>query len=172
MNYLARTLLATLLALPLFAHAVPSQSSLTKLAELMPYESLYLQTFLAPYIQYGETLAYDVAQDTRLDDNKKQQVMAIYDAHITGLVKQLEKQLPKEELKNAYITAAKNYSQEEVDALIAFYGSEAGQSALRKQMSIADAYLTSLEPKTVPVIKSYEQTNTSTSDKIKQIIGQ
>lgn len=173
MNYLARTLLATLLTLPLFANAAPSQSSLNKLAEIVPYESLYIQTFLAPYAQYGEALAYELAQDERLDDNKKKQVMAVYDAHVTGLVKQLETTLPKEQLKNAYITAAKSYSQDEVDALLAFYGSKAGQSALQKQMSVADAYLGSLEAKTVPVITNYEQTHqTSTSDKIKQIIGQ
>lgn len=161
------------LALPALATANPSDSSLNKLADVVPYESIFAEAILAPIYLEGESLAQALAADPSLTDKQRTEALKTFESYAQNLIKELNTPAKKAELKKAYIAAAKQgYTQAEVDAQIAFYGSEVGKSALKKEEAVFGAYMKSVGPSTTKTIQDYQQKNgIKMQDNIKRILN-
>lgn len=168
-----KALILSAMLLPAFAFASPSEQSLTKLAETMPYEALFFEAAIAPIEEERMALAYGLSNDNALTDEQRKKAMQAFDEYAEKLVKTLDTKATKDELKKAYINAARqNFTQAEVDAQIAFYGSKDGKSALEKSQKVYGDYLKSVSTNAEKTIESYQKTNlTKMQDKIKQILG-
>ncbi len=151
----------------------PSDASLAKLAEIMPYTGVFVEAALTPLEIDRERLMYAVSQDATLTDKQRTDAIKVFDEYAQNLIKNFDTPAKKEELKKAYIAAAKqHFTQAEVDAMIAFYGSQVGISALKKESSVYEAYLKSVEQNTTKVIADYKQANDlKMEDSIKRILN-
>lgn len=164
--FLSTTLLSSL------AFAAPSEQSLTKLAQAMPYESLFVEAAIAPISEERTALAYGLAQDTTLSDTQRKDALKAFDEYAKNYVALFDNPTTKDTLKKAYIDSArKHFSQDEVDAQIAFYGSEQGKRALEKSNQVYDEYMQMLAKDLQSKIESYQKANlTKMQDKVKQIL--
>lgn len=163
---IAKTPTVRLIALPLLmlfapmlANAAPTQSSLNQLADVMPYDNLFFSTIVAPLAEERQILAYNLASNSALNDSERQNAILAYDNYVDGLIKAIDTPATKNTLKNAYINAAKNYSQAEVDALLAFYGSSAGKSAIQKSEQIMAEYLNASLSSVASIADNYRKTH-------------
>lgn len=154
-------LLGSVLVAPITI-AAPTQASLNQLAEVMPYEDLFFSTVITPLEQERQALAYSLASNPNLSDSERQQAIKAYDAYADGLIKAIDTPATKSTLKNAYINAAKNYSQAEIDALLAFYGSSAGKSALQKSEQVTVNYLQTGASSVATIIDNYQKMHRNT----------
>lgn len=159
--------------LPAVAFASPSDSSVAKLAELVPYEALFFESVIAPIEDERQMLAYGLANDKDINDDQRKKAITAFDDYAQNLVKTLDTAATKKELKDAYIKSAKtHYTQAEVDAQIAFYGSEAGKSALQKSQKVLGDYMKAVAPKGLAKIEEYQKKNlTPMQDNIKRILN-
>ncbi len=166
------TVIGALGLAPMAYATTPSDTSLNQLAELMPYEAVFAEAVFAPLEMEGQALAYSLQNDTSLSDTQRQDALKAFDDYAKGLVKELGTPAKKAELKKAYIAAAKaSYTQEEVDALTAFYSNKVAQSALAKSDTVLSTYMQSINDATTKTISSYEQKHLTTfQDKVKRIL--
>ena len=176
MNILKPLLIATTLSFVTLTSAqanTPSDASLTRLASIMPYEGLFAEAVFAPLELERERLIYLVTQDTALSDTQRKDALKAFDDYAQKLVKQFDNPAKKEQLKKAYIDSAKQrFTQAEVDAMLAFYGSEVGKSALNKEAAVYDAFLKSVEKDTLATLESYQKANDlALEDAIKRILN-
>lgn len=141
------------------AVAAPTQSSLNQLADVMPYDNLFFSTIVAPLAEERQILAYNLASNSALNDSERQNAILAYDNYADGLIKAIDTPATKNTLKNTYINAAKNYSQAEVDALLAFYGSSAGKSAIQKSEQIMAEYLNQSLSSVAAIADNYQKTH-------------
>lgn len=154
------------------AHATPTNSSLEKLADLSGYEAVFYENVATPLMLERMALAEGMAGDDTLTDSQRQKALDIYDAYAEGLLKSLDTQNTKDALKRAYLSAAKtNYTQGEVDAQVAFYGSEDGKSALSKQDAVLSSYIQSANNASKSTVTTYENKNLKKmQDDIKKVL--
>lgn len=164
--------LALLLSTATFSYAnTPSDASINKLAEIVPYELLFQEVVFSPYEMELQSLAYAVQNDQKLTAKQREDAIQAYKTYADNLIKELSTPAKKAELKKAYITSAKqNYTQEEVDALLVFYSNKVLQSALDKGDKVAEGYIKGIEKSTTDAITKYDKTHrTKTEDAIKRI---
>lgn len=173
MKLIKSTLVGLTLLMPSLAFATPTDSSLAKLAEVMPYEALFFDSVIAPIEEERHMLAYNLANDKSLTDDQRKKAIKAFDDYAEKLVKTLDTPATKKELKDAYIKSAKaNYTQAEVDAQVAFYGSTAGKSALQKNQKVIGDYMKAVAPAGMAKIESYQKANlTPMQDNIKRILN-
>lgn len=159
--------------LPSLVFASPTQSSVTKLAELVPYEAVFFDLVISPIEQERQALAYTLTSDTTLTDTQRKNAIKAFDDYAQNLIKVINTPAIKQELKNNYINSAiANYTQAEVDAQIAFYGSEAGKSALQKNEKVLGDYMQNMTPKGLKVLEEYQKKNLMPmQDSIKRILN-
>lgn len=172
MKLLKSLLFATVLTAGL-AYATPSDNSLNQLAEVMPYEALFFETVIAPINEERMALAYGLSSDPSLTDDQRQKALQAFDDYAENLIKTLDTPATQAELKKSYISAArKHFTQAEVDAQIAFYGSEAGKSVMAKSDGVINDYLKTVVPTGISRIESYQKANlTPMQDNIKRILN-
>lgn len=172
-----RLLQGLLLALSLSAVAAhastPSDASLNRLAEITPYEAIFGDEIIAPLLADRNALIYSINQDDSLNEQQRKDAVKAYDDYADGLLRLFSTDAKKKELKAAYIAAAKqHYTQSEIDALIAFYGSDVGKSALKKEPNVYDSYLKAVESSTSSTLDAYAKANqVKTQDAIKRILN-
>ncbi|MDO5050490.1 MAG: DUF2059 domain-containing protein [Moraxella equi] len=138
------------------AFATPSNQSLEELAKIMPYESTFYQAVVAPLEMERMAIAQGMAQDNTLTDDQRKKALKAFDDYAEGLIKSLDTKATKDGLKKSYLNAAKSFSQAEVDAMIAFYGSKDGQSALKKQDAVFESYMKSAGESNKKTVEAYE----------------
>lgn len=164
---------ALLLATTLFSTSVfatPTDKSLNELAKLTPYESIFYGAVFEPLEMQRMMLAQSLAQDSTISDAERKKVLGVFDEYAEGLVKLLDTPAVKDGLKKSYINAAKSYTQAEVDAMIAFYGSKDGQSALKKRESVFEAYLKNASDNNKKAVEDYDKKNAQkVEDELKKI---
>lgn len=167
-----KSLFLCAMLLPAVSFAAPSEQSLTKLADIMPYEALFFEAAIAPIEEERAALAYGLANDPTLTDEQRKNAMETFDDYAKKLVKSLDTKATKDELKKAYINSARqNFTQAEVDAQVAFYGSKDGKSALEKGDKVYGEYMKAVAPNAQKTIETYQKANmTKMQDKIKQIL--
>lgn len=159
--------------LGLSAHATPSATSLNQLAEVLPYEAVFFEAFVTPISEERAVLAYNLANDTSLSDKQRTDALTAFDNYAKTLIESLDTPAIKESLKTAYINTARNtYTQEEVNALLAFYGSPAGQSALEKEDGVLRSYMQTVTPTGINIIETHQKTHLiPLQDTIKRILN-
>ena len=138
-------LVALLIALPAAAQT-PSDESLNRLIELQDSPS-QIRTFLSSSSdmvkQYITRRLNNDNELTPIQRTALAEVLQRYTLRANSEVFQSEEVLS--ELRRIQRDAMrKTYTQEEVDAMIAFYGTPIGQSVLRKQGEFAKTYMPSL----------------------------
>lgn len=168
-----KSLMLAAMLLPATVFAAPTDASVAKLADLVPYEALFFESIIAPIEDERQMLAYSLANDKSLNDEQRKKAMQAFDDYAEKLVKTLDTPATKKELKDAYLKAAKtHYTQAEIDAQVAFYGSEAGKSALQKSQKVLGDYMKAVAPKGLTKIEDYQKKNlTSMQDNIKRILN-
>lgn len=165
--------LLALSAISTLSYATPSDTSVKQLLEVTPYEAVFYENIIAPISEEREMLAYNLMSDETLSDDQRKKAIEAFDSYAENLIKTLDTPAIKTELKTAYGNAIKaHYTQAEVDAQIAFYGSEAGKSALEKSSLVLNDYLKTVAPTGLAKIESYQQTNLiKMQDNIKRILN-
>lgn len=165
---------ALLLATTLFSTSVfatPTDKSLNELAKLTPYEDIFYNAVFEPLEMQRMILAQNLTQDTNVSDDERKKVLSAFDSYAEGLVKLLDTPAVKEGLKKSYINAAKSFTQAEVDAMITFYGSKDGQSALKKRDSVFEAYMKSASDNNKKAVEDYDKKNTQkVEDELKKAV--
>ncbi len=151
-----KSLLLMSVLLPASVFATPSNKSLEELAAIMPYEATFYEAVIAPLEMERMAVAQGMAQDSTLTDAQRKQALKIFDDYAEGLIKSLDNKAVQEGLKKSYLSAAKSFTQAEVDAMIAFYGSKDGQNALKKQDAVFEAYMKSAGESNKKTVESYE----------------
>lgn len=167
-----KLLLLSTALLSSLAFAAPSEQSLAKLAQVMPYESLFFETVITPIGEERTALAYSLSNDTTLSDTQRKDALKAFDDYAQKYIALFDNPATKSTLKKSYTDAArKHFSQDEVDAQIAFYGSEQGKRALEKSNQVYDEYMQTLAKDLQGKIESYQKANlTKMQDKVKQIL--
>lgn len=165
-------LLGALVVTPSYA-STPSNASLEKLSELAPYMNV-LADVIAPLAMERQQLAYIAQNNPKLTEAQRTEILKLYDDYAKNLIERIDTPQRRAELKKAYIAAAKkHYTQAEVDAIIGFFGSEVGKSAVQKENTIFSDYIKQVEPSITKAITDYQKTNQNkTEDKIKQLLGE
>ena len=149
--------LALIFALSTSAFANPTDKSLEELAKHIPYEALFYGAVEQSLIASRMELEYALAQNAKLTDTERNQALKTYDTYATGYLKSLDTPTIKADLKKSYLTSAKSvFSQKEVDAQIAFYGSTDGQNALKKQPAMTSTFLQNAQNATKKATQGYE----------------
>lgn len=168
-----QSLILTVFLSPILAFATPTDTSVSKLAEIVPYEALFFENIVAPLEQEKMVLAYTLSHDPTLSDDTRQKALQTFDNYAENLIKKFDTKAYKDKLKKAYINSAKaNFSQAEIDAQIAFYGSPTGQSALQKTDKVYDEFLQALTDDTQKILMDYQKNNSiKMQDDIKRILG-
>lgn len=150
--------MTTLVSASVFA--VPTTKSLEELAQLSGYETVFYENIATPLMMERMALIESMIQDDKLTDEQRKQAVKIYDDYAEGLLSSLDTDTTKTALKNAYLSAAKaNYTQGEVDAQVAFYGSENGKNALKKQEAVLSTYMQNASNASKSTITTYENAN-------------
>lgn len=167
-----KSLLFSTALLSSLAFAAPSESSLNKLAQVMPYESLFLEAVIAPITNERVALAYSLSNDSTLSDTQRKDALKAFDDYAKNYIALFDNAATKEALKKSYIDAArKHFAQDEADAQIVFYGSAEGKRALEKSSQVYGDYMQSVAKQLQSKIDTYQKTNlTKMQDKVKQIL--
>ena len=154
--------------------ASPTDKSLEELSKVQPYEVVFYDMILTPLNAERMALTENLLRSNNLTDEQRKKALEIYDAYAEGLLKTLDTPQVRSSLKKAYLQAAKsNYTQAEVDAQIAFYGSTDGQNALKKQETVFETYLKSVGTANQKTIKNYDDKHLKKmQDDIKKILKQ
>lgn len=152
--------------------ATPSTKSLNELADITSYEDIFYGAVFEPLEMQRMMMAQALTQDSNVSDDQRKQALATFDEYAEGLVKVLDTQAVRDNLKNAYINAAKGFTQDEIDALIAFYGSEAGKNALNKRDAVFESYMKSAIDNHKKTIETYEKKHAKKmEDDLKKILN-
>lgn len=154
------------------AFATPSDKSLEELSKLSSYELVFYENVTTPLMMERAALAEGMAQDSSLSDEQRKKALEIYDNYAKGLLNALDNDKVRASLKKAYLQSAKsNYTQGEVDAQLAFYGSSHGQSALKKQEIVLSNYLKSAGESNQQTVESYENKHLQKmNDELKKVL--
>lgn len=162
----------TIAILSTTAIASVSDSSAQKLAEVSGYDSIFYSNLVTPLQAERMALIDGMVNDDSLTDEQRQQALDVYDAYAQALIQTLDTPQVQAELKKIYIQSAKNtFTQAEVDAQVAFYGSTDGQNALKKQEDVFAQYLTRANDAYRDTVKKYEDKHLKKmQDDIKKIL--
>lgn len=173
MNKIAIAILMTISSTAAFA-STPSDSSVNKLVELTPYAEVFKSVAFGGYERELQGLAYSVSNDDKLTDKQREDAIQAYKSYAENLIKTIDTPAKQAEIKKAYANAVKKvYSQDEVNALIAFYDNKVLQTALAKDDEVLTNYLQSLEKSTTDAMDKYNKTHrTKMEDAIKRITNQ
>lgn len=165
-------LLVTLMLSPL-TWANPTDSSLRQLSELMPYQAIFFESVVAPLTQERAMLDYTLRSDNTITQEQYQKAMTAFDDYAKNLLKQLDTKAHKDKLTKAYIAAAKdNFSQQEVDVQLSFYGNEHGKSALQKSEKVYDDFMSLASKDSEQIIEDYQKKHAKKmQEEIKRIIN-
>lgn len=155
-----------------FAFANATDKSLEDLSKISSYEAVFYESVATPLMMERMALVEGMAQDTTLNDEQRKKALQTYDNYAEGLLKSLDTEQVRSSLKKAYLQSAKsNYTQGEVDAQLAFYGSTDGQNALKKQDTVLSSYLKTAGDANQTTIKSYEDKHLKKmQDELKKIL--
>lgn len=154
-----KTLLLPFAALALCANAFaapPSDESLERLYQVQKMDALLDQTFQSVE---GIVLSDPKVQDflKNAPEDKRPQLEAVLKKYTTQLIAEINTPQVHAQLHKATLDGIKTvYTQEEVDALIGFYGTEVGQSILDKMPRYLEA---TTNPMMTIVTEKYEKSN-------------
>lgn len=168
-----KAILLALLLSPILAVATPSDSSLQQLSEVMPYEALFFDSIVTPIEQERITLIYALENDSKLTDDQRKKAVQAFDSYAQNLVKQFDTKAQKDKLKKSYLQSAKaNFTQDEVNAQLAFYGSQHGKSALEKTQKVYEDFMQSVGQDTQKTFENYQKNQgIKMQDEVKRILN-
>jgi len=154
-----KTLLLPFAALALCANAfaaTPSDASLERLFEVQKMDALLDQSFQSmESIVLSDPNVQKFLKDAPAD--KRPQLEAALRNHANRIVAEINTPQVRAQLRKATMDGVKTvYTQEEVDALIGFYGTEVGQSILDKMPRYLEA---TTNPMMTIVTEKYEKSN-------------
>lgn len=150
-------LLTTSLLVCASAFASPNDKSLEELAKYASYEALFYTSVSDSLMNERLTLEYAVLNNPKMSDDDRKKALDIYDTYAQGFLKSLDTPQIRAELKKSYVQSAKSiFSQNEVNAQLAFYGSVDGQNALKKQSAMTSTYLKNAGDASKSTVKNYE----------------
>ena len=167
-----KTLLLPFTALVLCANAfaaTPSDESLERLYQVQKMDALLDQTFQSVE---GIVLSDPKIQDflKNAPEDKRPQLEAVLKKYTTQLIAEINTPQVRAQLHKATLDGIKTvYTQEEVNALIDFYGTAVGQSILAKTPRYLEATMT---PILSIITEKYEKSsqNANLAREIRQIM--
>ena len=167
-----KTLLLPFTALALCANAfaaTPSDESLERLYQVQKMDALLDQTFQSVE---GIVLSDPKVQDflKNAPEDKRPQLEAVLKKYTTQLIAEINTPQVHAQLHKATLDGIKTvYTQEEVNALIDFYGTAVGQSILAKTPRYLEA---TMNPILSIITEKYEKSsqNTNLAREIRQIM--
>ena len=167
-----KTLLLPFAALALCANAfaaTPSDASLERLFEVQKMDALLEQSFQS---MEGIVLSDPNVQKFLKDapEDKRPQLEAVLKKYTTQLIAEINTPQVRAQLHKAALEGIKTvYTQEEVNALIDFYGTAVGQSILAKTPRYLEATMT---PILSIITEKYEKSsqNANLAREIRQIM--
>ncbi len=131
--------------------STPTTESVNKLLSLTPIDKMLASDVLQQAYQQNVMSIPQIVEQTvyqqqaKLSDAQRKELAIIIKDYAQSLGKQL--QANNTQLSSKYIqTVQQTYTQEEVDAQIAFYGSPVGQQILKKQPQLLQNYMTAVIP--------------------------
>lgn len=155
-----KLLLSLSLAVSLTALANPTDKSLDELSKHTPYEGFFYKMVEESLIADRMNLEYALVNNPKLSDDERKKALNIYDNYAEGYLKNLNTPAIKAQLKQSYLSSAKSvFNQAEINAQLAFYGSNDGQNALKKQPVMMSTYLKNASDSTRAVAKNYTDTH-------------
>lgn len=148
-------LAALLVALPAAAQT-PSDESLNRLIELQNLPAQLRTAVPAATDFANQEITRSINSNTRLSPEQRAALQRASEQYVSGMNREV---FQSEELLNQMREISRdamrqNYTQEEVDAMIAFYRTPAGQSVLNKQ---GDLTKTMMPPMMRLISQRYEQ---------------
>lgn len=148
-------LAALLVALPAAAQT-PSDESLNRLIELQNLPAQLRTAVPAATDFANQEITHSINSNTRLSPEQRAALQRASEQYVSGMNREV---FQSEELLNQMREISRNamrqtYTQEEVDAMIAFYHTPAGQSVLNKQ---GDLTKTMMPPMMRLISQRYEQ---------------
>lgn len=141
--------------------AQPDEASLLKLADVMHIEGMFSQmaeNAVSPQV-IGQIVANTLKNrpgHQAINAQQRQQLEDIFKKIETGLFKTINTPTLRQQLKHWFVASAQQiYTQQEVDAMLAFYGNPTGQSILKKQPELMKAYAEKITPVIVEVQQEF-----------------
>lgn len=154
-NFLKNTALATAIVFSttmLSAQAAtPTDASLTKLMQVT-HTAEMIESSIGNQIEVIEPVITSQLEKQDLTPAQRRRANAVITKYVTQLLQGSKAQVSQIAQKDFIDVAKKNYTQEEVDAQIAFYSSEVGQSIVNKQPKVLQEFTVSITPKIMTVI--------------------
>lgn len=137
--------------------ATPSDESVLQLMEVTHMADM-MKSMLSPEGNENSMVQAIIQSQLQSDDlpdlttEQYQQIKDIISKNYSDMMRQVEPQLTQL-AQQSFITAAKkHYTQEEVDAQLAFYSSAAGQSIIKKQPAVMTEYFTTIRPEVMSIM--------------------
>lgn len=149
------TLTAAVLALSLSSvsmlsqAATASQTSVVKLMQVTHVDEMMDQMLAQNDAMLDQMVGHMVASnaDSQLTEAQTQQITSIASKYSRQMLQQMNTPQMRQQITDAYVAAAQqHYTQAEVDAQIAFYGSDVGQSIISKQSDVMQDYMGQIMP--------------------------
>ncbi|MDO5652321.1 MAG: DUF2059 domain-containing protein [Moraxella sp.] len=167
------TLASAVLFLSTPAIATPSNASVEKLAAATNYEGLFYEEVITPLAMRRIQLIQSLQADKSLTDKQREDALKTFDTYAENLVAKIETPEMNDKLKTAYIASAKaNFTQAEVDAQVAFYGSASGKSSLQKRDTVFAQFLQATTADVQSIVSTYEEANLAKMEAdMKRILG-
>lgn len=160
--------LALLCTCPALA-APPSTQSIDKLSLVVPYERVFEDALVASLDAEAHALQNMLLANQALTDDEKKAAFDAFDSYAKAVLGELKTPTTKTALKTAYTAAAKkHYLADEVAAQLAFYGSEAGKRAIKKEEAVVMDFLKQISPSTFE--DSIQKHRTAFQTQINQIL--
>lgn len=129
--------------------ATPSDASLVKLMQITKAAE-QIKQMTSPDAGMMEQMVQGSLKgipDSEISPNQRQQLGKIINKYNRQVFDEAYVKQMTEQMTKAYIASAKkHFTQEEVDAQIAFYGSPVGQNIINKQPAMVQDYMNSVMP--------------------------
>lgn len=141
-------LICSALSFATSASAQASKTSVLKLMEVthmnnMMQEAINQHTLIIP--SFAQRMV--ATKKPNLSEAQKLQLNDIINKHMKSVRSELDSDLTRKAITDIYInTAQKHFTQAEVDAQIDFYGSEMGQSIIKKHSALVNDYMIAIMP--------------------------
>lgn len=124
----------------------PSDESLNELMQVVQAEKMSQK--MIQQFQTSFSSVFDAMKiDDKLTPEQEKELNGIMSEFMQDIMSDMASQQSISEMMSYYLAAAKQtYTQSEVDAMIAFYGSEEGRSIIEKQPVVMQKYMHNIQP--------------------------
>lgn len=131
----------------------PSEESLIKLLEITRMADMMQSVSATQNDMMGSIIESTLEQEDleQMTEQQRQEMMRMLTQYSQQILTETNKATVEVAQKHFVTVAKKHYTQAEVDAQIAFYSTEVGQSILDKQPKLMQEYMRVLTPEVIQV---------------------